>query len=127
MKPEKKLLIRSIKRKLEAAKVHFSKTNRSFSVVTDGQIWQEPQAKNLKNILYHRRGPSLSHSDHAQVLSKINKYEPQIFEEVVTIFGELEAWRLLGLCIIGVDLEKPLNKKSQVFLFGGHRHANLFA
>jgi hypothetical protein len=39
----------------------------------------------------------------------------------------MEAWRLLGLCIIGVDLEEPLVEESQVFLSGGHRHADIFA
>ncbi|SDU29207.1 TnsA endonuclease N-terminal domain-containing protein [Pseudomonas mandelii] len=127
VKPEKKLLIKSVKQKLEAAMVHFSETNRSFSVVTDGQIWREPLAKNLRSILYHRRGPLLSQSDLAELILKLDKYKPQKLEEVVSVFGEMEAWRLLGLCIIGVDLEKPLTHKTPVFLSGGHRHANLFA
>ena len=127
VKPEKKLLISSVKLKLDAANVHFTATNRNFSVVTDGLIWREPMAKNLKKILYHRRGPLLSLSDKAYACSELNKYQPQIFEEVVSIFGEIEAWRLLALCIIGVDLDAPLAYKSPIFLIGGHRHANIFA
>ncbi|WP_456027207.1 TnsA endonuclease N-terminal domain-containing protein [Pseudomonas capeferrum] len=127
IKPEKKLLISSVKLKLDAANRHFTATNRNFSVVTDGLIWREPMAKNLKKILYHRLGPLLSSSDKADAYSELNKYQPQVFEEVVSIFGEIEAWRLLALCIIGVDLDAPLAYKSTIFLSGGHRHANIFA
>ncbi|MGR0140200.1 Tn7 transposase TnsA N-terminal domain-containing protein [Pseudomonas sp. RSP] len=127
VKPEKKLLVSSVKLKLDAAKVHFTATNRSFSVVTDGLIWREPRAKNLQKILYHRCGPLLSSSDKADACSELNRYQPEVFEEVVSIFGEIEAWRLLALCIIGVDLDAALTYKSPVFLTGGHRHANIFA
>ncbi|PRA73062.1 transposase [Pseudomonas sp. MYb187] len=127
VKPEKKLLVSSVKRKLCAAKNHFSATDRSFSVVTEGLIWREPLATNIQKILYHRYSPSLPSSDQAEVWLKLNKYKPQVFHEVISLFGEVEAWRLLGLCIVGVDLEKPLLNQSQVFLSGGHRHANFFA
>lgn len=126
VKPEKKLLISSVKLKLDATKLHFTATNRCFSVVTDGLIWREPLAKNLQKILYHRRGPLLSSPDKADICSKLNKYHPQIFGEVISILGEIEAWRLLALCIIGVDLDVPLVNKSPIFLTGGHRHANIF-
>lgn len=113
--------------KLNAAKTHFSATNRNFSVVTDSLIWRKPLATNLEKILYHRRGSWLSSAEHAEVCYELSKYKPQVFQEVISMFGEMEAWRLLGLCIVGVDLEKPLVYQSQVFLSGGHRHANFFA
>ncbi len=127
VKPEKKLLINSVKLKLDAAKMHFTATNRNFSVVTDHLIWREPLANNLQKILYHRRGPLLSSSDKADAYSELNKYQPHTFEEVISIFGEIEAWRLLALCNIGVNLDVSLGYKSPIFLTGGHRHANIFA
>lgn len=127
IKPAKKLLICSVKQKLSAAAIHFSVTNRNFSVVTEELIWREPLATNLQKILYHRRGPFLSSSYHMEVCFQLNKHKPQVFHEVVSLFGTMEAWRLLGLCIIGVDLEEPLVEESKVFLSGGHRHADIFA
>lgn len=127
VKPEKKLLVSSVKQKLCAAKTHFSATNRNFSIVTEALIWRKPLASNLQRILYHRCVPYLSLSDDAEVRSKLNRYKPQVFHELISLFGEIEAWRLLGLCIVGVDLEKPLLNQSQIFLSGGHRHENFFA
>ena len=127
IKPAKKLLIRSVKQKLNAATIHFPITNRKFSVITEELIWREPLAANLKKIMYHRRGPFLSSSDHKEVCFQLDKYKPRIFSDVITLYGAMEAWRLLGLCIIGVDLEKELVGQSPVFLSGGHRHADIFA
>lgn len=126
VKPEKKLLISSVIQKLNAVKIHFSCTKRNFSVVTDGLIWREPLAKNLQKVLYHRRGPWLSSSEYMEVSCELKKYKPQELDEVISMFGEMEAWRLLGLCIVGIDLERPIMCQSPVFLSGGHRHANIF-
>ncbi|WP_241176317.1 Tn7 transposase TnsA N-terminal domain-containing protein [Pseudomonas chlororaphis] len=126
VKPEKRLLIRKVKQKMAAAELHFAATNRNFSIVTEALIWSSPLASNLQKILYHRRGPWLSPSHQAEVCSKLNKYKPRFFGEVVSIFGEMDAWSLLGLGIVGVDLEQTLTQGSEVFLSGGHRHANLF-
>jgi hypothetical protein len=127
VKPASKLSIHSVKQKLSAASIHFPATNRNFLVVTDELIWREPLAANLQKILYHRRGPLLSVAERAEVSSKLSKYKPQIFHDLITIFGRMEAWRLLGLCVIGINLEEPFLDESQVFLSGGHRHANIFA
>lgn len=127
VKPEKKLLVSSVKQKMNAAEIYFSATNRNFSIVTDTLIWREPLARNLQEILYHRRGPLMLPSDIAEVSVQLSKYKPQVFKEIISLFGAMEAWRLLGLCIIGIDLEKPLVNQSRVFLSGGHRHANIFA
>ena len=127
VKPESKLSILSIKQKLTAASAHFPATSRNFLIVTNEIIWREPLATNLQKILYHRRGPLLSPAEHTEVNSKIGKYKPQVFYDLISIFGRMEAWRLLGLCIIGVNLEEPLVDESEVFLSGGHRHANIFA
>ena len=126
VKPEKKLLVSSVKQKMNAAEIYFSATNRNFSIVTDTLIWREPLARNLQEILYHRRGPLMLPSDIAEISVQLSKYKPQVFNEVISLFGAMEAWRLLGLCIIGIDLEKPLVDQTQVFLSGGHRHANIF-
>lgn len=126
VKPKTELLIRRVKQKLDAAKIHFSASGRSFSVVTDALIWSEPSARNLHRILYHRRGPLLSPTLHAEVRNDLDKYSPKDFGELIKVFGEMDAWRLLGLCIVGIDVQKPLTESSEVFLNGGHRHADLF-
>ncbi len=127
IKPAKKLLIRRVEQKIALATKHFHLSKRNFSVVTEELIWREPLATNLKKIMYHRRGPSLSSVHNQELFNKINKYNPQFLEELIALLGPMEAWRLLGLCVIGVDLERPLTGESEIFLSGGHRHANIFA
>ncbi|WP_454844955.1 TnsA endonuclease N-terminal domain-containing protein [Pseudomonas farris] len=126
VKPQKKLLIASIKQKMVAAKDHFAASKRNFSVVKNDLIHREPLAKNLQQLMYHRRGPMLSNSQIDEVGELLDLHDPKTFGELTAIFGEMEAWRLLGLGIVGVDLEKTISICSEIFLTGGHRHADIF-
>ena len=127
VKPQKRLLIASVAQRLEAAKVHFAASNRNFTVVTNDLIHSEPLAMNLQKLMYHRRGPMLSNSQVDEVRELLDAREPKTFSEFIAVFGDMEAWRLLGLGIVGVSLDQTICKNSEVFLTGGHRHANFFA
>jgi len=127
VKPQKRLLIASVDQRLEAAKVHFAASNRNFTVVTNDLIHSEPLARNLQKLMYHRRGPMLSNSQVDEVRELLDAREPKTFSEFIAVFGDMEAWRLLGLGIVGVSLDQTISNNSEVFLTGGHRHANFFA
>ena len=127
MKPQKRLLIASVDQRLEAAKVHFAASNRNFTVVTNDLIHSEPLARNLQKLMYHRRGPMLSNSQVDEVRELLDAREPKTFSEFIAVFGDMEAWRLLGLGIVGVSIDQTISNNSEVFLTGGHRHANFFA
>lgn len=127
VKPQKRLLIASVDQKLEAAKVHFAASNRNFTVVTNDLIHGEPLARNLQKLMYHRRGPLLSNSQFDEVHELLDAHEPKTLSGLITIFGDMEAWRLLGLGVVGINLEKTISDNSEVFLTGGHRHADFFA
>ncbi|NWD69172.1 transposase [Pseudomonas gingeri] len=113
--------------RLDAAATHFSATNRRFEVVTDEVIWAEPRSTTVLEILYHRRGPSLTTPQWQGIFSRIKVENPQNITELCSVVGEAQAWRLLGLGLIGVDLEETLSSKSSIYIEGGHRHANLFS
>jgi hypothetical protein len=127
VKPQKRLLIASVDQRLEAAKVHFAASNRNFTVVTNDLIHSEPLARNLQKLMYHRRGPMLSNSQVDEVRELLDAREPKTFSEFIAVFGDMEAWRLLGLGIVGVSIDQTISYNSEVFLTGGHRHANFFA
>jgi hypothetical protein len=116
VKPQKRLLIASIDQRLEAAKAHFAASNRNFTVVTNDLIHSEPLAR-----------PMLSNSQVDEVRELLDAREPKTFSEFIAVFGDMEAWRLLGLGIVGVSLDQTISNNSEVFLTGGHRHANFFA
>ncbi|MFY0729985.1 TnsA endonuclease N-terminal domain-containing protein [Pseudomonas sp. NFX15] len=113
--------------RLDAAATHFGVTNRRFEVVTDEVIWAEPRSTTVLEILYHRRGPSLTTPQWLGLFSRIKIESPQTIAELCSVVGEAQAWRLLGLGKIGVDLEKTLSSKSPIYIEGGHRHADFYS
>ena len=127
VKPYTRLQIVSVKQRLDASAAHFDATGRNFTVVTDELIEAQPLAANLKVLMYYRRGPMFSNAQGDEVREILNTDAPETISELKAIFGEMEAWRLLGLGIVGIDLEKAIGNASEVFLVGGHRHANFFA
>ncbi|NWD74048.1 transposase [Pseudomonas gingeri] len=127
VKQQKSLLVAGIKLKLEAAKLHFAASGRNFSIVTDRLILRQPLADNLQKLMHHRRGPKLESSRMQEIREQLELHEPETLDELVTVFGEPDAWLLLGLGIVGIDLEVPILNDSEVFLSGGHRHADIFA
>jgi len=52
---------------------------------------------------------------------------PKDLSDLEELLGKDLAWRLLGAGLVGVDLEKVIEPQSQIFLTGGHRHADLLA
>ncbi|MEG1624732.1 TnsA endonuclease N-terminal domain-containing protein [Pseudomonas sp.] len=126
VKPYDRLKIARVRDRLEAAERHFISTDRNFSVVTDKLIEEEPLASNLLRLMSHRRGPMLLNEKLEEVLSVLNDQAPQTFSDLLVAVGDRPAWRLLGLGVVGIELNKPFDIDSPIFLQGGHRHANLF-
>lgn len=127
VKPESKLKIASVKTRLDAAQEYFARTGRGYSVVSESQIKKQHVEKTLADLMYHRRGPLLCDRKREEVCELLVKHEPGNLSELLAVFGKPQGWRLLGLGVIGVELDKPINDDSRVYLQGGHRHANLFA
>ena len=113
--------------RLSAAKAHFAAGGRRFEVVTDEVIWAEPRSKSVLEILYHRRDTLVGTPPWQGLLCLIKAEKPQTVAELCSLVGEAQAWKLLGLGLIGVDLEKSLSSQSPIYLEGGHRHADFFA
>lgn len=126
VKPNDRLNIAKVRQRLEAAKRYFTATGRNFSVVTEKLIEDEPLASNLLRLMSHRRGPVLSNEKLEEVLAVLNDQAPLTFSDLLVAVGDRPAWRLLGLGVVGIELNKPLDIDSPIFLQGGHRHANLF-
>jgi hypothetical protein len=95
--------------------------------VESALIHSEPLARNLQKLMYHRRGPMLSNSQVDEVRELLRTHEPKTLNALIMIFGDMEAWRLLGLGIVGISLDQTISNNSEVFLTGGHRHADFFA
>lgn len=127
VKPQSRLQVEKVKSRLDAASRYFAATGRNFSVVTDGLIQQQPLARNLQQLMYHRRGPLLLNDKVDEMSGLLVDHVPKTVSALQEILGDLQAWRLLGLGIIGIDLNKPLSGDSEIFHAGGHRHANLFS
>lgn len=126
VKPCDRLNIARVRDRLEAVERYFISTGRRFSVVTDKLIEEEPLASNLLRLMSHRRGPVPSDEKLEEVFTVLNELAPRTVSDLLLAVGETPAWRLLGLGIVGIELSRPLDNGSPIFLQGGHRHANLF-
>ena len=124
VKPEASLRIARVAARMHAAKEHFANTGRVFRIVTAEWLLAEPRVTNVQRLMYHRRDPlsPLEQSCFGSVLSSV---VPLTVAGLIEAVGALDAWRLLGLGVVGVDLELPLSSSAQIYLEGGHRHAHL--
>ncbi|MCS5515172.1 hypothetical protein NWF32_06255 [Pseudomonas qingdaonensis] len=119
MKPHDRLKIASVRQRLDAAERYFNATARNFSVITEKLIEAEPLATNLRRLMYHRRGPELSHQALEEVMATFNEWPPMTVADLLYVVGEGKAWRLLGLGVVGIDLDRSIDTDSPVFLQGG--------
>lgn len=126
VKPYDRLKVASVRQRLGAVERYFNATGRNFSVVTEKLVDAEPLATNLRRLMYHRRGPELSRQMLEGLMAPFNEQPAMTLADLLCVVGVSKAWRLLGLGLVGIDLDKPIETDSPVFLQGGHRHANLF-
>ncbi|AXW50044.1 transposase (plasmid) [Ralstonia solanacearum] len=126
VKPDVRLKSKRVARRLAAAAVHFAQSGRRFRVVTDKQLNAEPRASNVLEVMYQRRGP-LTSLELERFRHQLASESPQTMSAFTSLIGPCDAWRLLGLGIVGIDLDQPIVPDADIYLEGGHRHADLFA
>lgn len=127
VKPSMRLLNHKVTLKTKAIQAHFASTERTFHIATEKLILAMPMADNLLTLMYHRRGEDVSAEYSENLSSKFNSAPSQTLADLIELLGAQEAWRLLGLGYIGIDLRNPISASTPIFLTGGHRHENLFA
>lgn len=127
VKPSIRLLNHKVKLKIDALNTHFESTNRRFHIATEKLILATPMADTLLTLMYHRRGPDVTGSYHEELKYKFRHHPPASLNDLIQTFGPQEAWRLLGLGYIGVNLQNPICATTEVYLTGGHRHENIFS
>lgn len=127
VKPAVKCRTARVASRLDAARQRFQQTGRRFYIVTDEWLSQEPRRSNVALLMHHRRSFLLDTQERMRLAKLVSAGQPKTVGDLIGQVGRNSAWLLLGLSIIGVDLEQPLNEQSLIFLEGGHRHANFFA
>lgn len=127
VKPALKCRTAYVAKRLTAIRQRFADTDRRFHLITDEWLSQGPRAENAVRLMFHRRPYLLDHAEKAKLSRTISTNQPDTIGELCELIGTNAGWLLLGLSIVGIDLELPLNNDSKVFLEGGHRHANFFS
>ncbi|WP_444633367.1 TnsA endonuclease N-terminal domain-containing protein [Cupriavidus oxalaticus] len=126
VKPMVRLRSPRVAKRMAAAKAQFAAMGREFRVVTDAVLRMQPRATNILELMYHRREP-LSLADASNLRSFLMNARLETVADLSSLVGDLEAWRLLGLGVVGIDLDLPITSNSAIYLRGGHRHADIFA
>lgn len=126
VKPMVRLRSSRVAKRMAAAKAQLAAMGREFRVVTDVVLSMQPRADNIFELMYHRREP-LRIADASHLQSSLANAGPETVGDLSSLVGDLEAWRLMGLGIVGVDLELPIISNSSIYLRGGHRHADILA
>jgi hypothetical protein len=127
VKPAVKCRTARVATRLAAIRIRFQETGRRFYLITDEWLSQEPRRSNVALLMYHRRDFLLDAQERMRLSKIVATHRPQTVADLTSLVGKNKAWLLLGLSIVGVDLEQPLNDQSAIFLTGGHRHANFLA
>lgn len=126
VKPIARLRSPRIAHRMAAAKAQFELMGREFRVITDEVLRRQPRADNILELMYHRRDP-LRVSEAVDIQRFLTDAGLKTVADLSSRVGDLEAWRLLGLGIVGIDLELPIRGDSAIYLQGGHRHADILA
>ncbi|WP_253913017.1 TnsA endonuclease N-terminal domain-containing protein [Ralstonia pickettii] len=126
VKPDIRLKSVRVACRMAAAAAHFVQSDRRFRVITDKQLDTEPRATNVLEVMYHRRAP-LTSVELEQFRRKFESKSPRTMSDFTSLVGPCDAWRLLGLGIVGLDLDQPIVPDAVIYLEGGHRHADIFA
>jgi hypothetical protein len=126
VKPALKCRTRRIASRLVAIRARFEETGRRFHLITDTWLQAEPRRSNVEWLMYHRRGTLLSQVERMRLMRTVKAHQPENVAELIGLVGSENAWLLLGLGLVGVDIELSMNDASHIFLTGGHRHAHLF-
>lgn len=127
VKPAVNFKKKTIRERMEAAAQHFSSTNRRFQTISDDVIAAEPRSSTLLTLVQHRRGKPLFPDFQPSDFALVRQANPSTVLELRNLVGPSAAMRMLGLGHIGIDLEEKFTPYSGIFLYGGHRHANLFS
>ncbi|WAH58809.1 transposase [Pseudomonas silvicola] len=125
VKPSVHLAIGATKVRMASATQHFASTSRRLLTFSEDVLSAEPRRTNLLTMMYHRRGPIPEEPAATKLL--ISKAQPQTISDLCDVLGDALAWRTLGLGQVGVDLEQIWSPASEIYLEGGHRHADIFA
>lgn len=127
VKPYQFLNRKGTKARISAARSDFASRDYLFITVDERVIHLEPRRTTVQKVLYYRQGSLGAQKTCDLDLTSIKQSEPASVDHLCADFGEALAWRLIGLGVVGVDLDLPIHGGSKIYLEGGHRHANLFA
>lgn len=127
IKPVLKCRTAQTAKRLVAIEKRFAETGKRFQLVTDEWLSTGPRAQNVVRLMFHRRNYMLDYAERLRLRGIVSINRPKTLSELCDLVGESKCWLLLGLSIMGVDLEIPLNNDSMIFLHGGHRHADFFS
>jgi hypothetical protein len=127
IKPALKCRTQLIAKRLIAIRKRFVDTDRRFHLITDDWLSKGPRAANITRLMFHRRDQLLTYAERRTLCQIITTNQPRTIDALFTLVGATVGWLLLGLSIVGVDLDLPLNLNSVIFLSGGHRHENFFS
>lgn len=124
VKPAVRLRVIRVANRIAAAKVRFVETCRQFQVITDTWLATEPRATNAATLMYHRCG-TLTPVELDHFRRTLLGTNPHTLVELCSALGREDAWRILGLGLVGLNLDCEIHPDSTIYLTGGHRHANL--
>lgn len=127
VKPAVKCLTARVASRLAAIRQRYQQTGERFYLVTAEWLEQEPRKSNVDTLMHHRRDFLLGGQERHRLARAIVSRQPRTVRDLEELVGQEKAWLLLGLSLVGVDLELPLGGSSAIFLTGGHRHANFFS
>src|SRR5476651_852528 len=115
IKPSIRLLNQKIEIKIRAIKTHFENNGRAFFIATEELIQKSPMTDNLLILMYHRRGPDISALYNKEIQCKFEHYSPRNVNDLIQILGPQEAWRLLGLGYVGINLQESICETTPIY------------
>jgi|GEM_PF-2111163 len=111
VKDERKLAEPAVRKKYALIAEHLQRQGRSFRLLTDAQINQEPRRSNLRKIAYHR--PRMKVDWPMVTKSQLEKLGGKSLQEIGRLLGgERIAWQLLSTHQLHCDLSQAITSST---------------
>lgn len=123
VKPVNRLMNSKVAARMEAFKNQCEENNRKFYIITDIQLEAEPRTKNCEELMYHRR--QISKRNRYDLEKQVNAANPKTIEDLIDLIGKQLSDVALGSGIVGINIDFPIERRTEIRLCGGHHYAHL--
>lgn len=126
VKPADELKRPVVKAKYTWIARHLQEQGERFLILTEQEIYQEPQFSNLRQLRHWYNHPPENLPSAKEVAAKLQGHDHACLQECLDMFGPGVAYALIAIGLLVADMSLVLTPASPVQLPAGGQHAAIY-